>query len=93
MAVVADLGPGDVDVMHEARIIGDDVVKISRPLERADDRIVCAFKDSNHTSFAPSFDSPIRRIRRYSSNDAVAVHRCSDIFRCNENIGLARCFR
>ena len=78
-----------VDVVHKPRIIRDDVVKVSRPLQRAYDRIVSALQDSNHTPFAPSFDPPVRRIARYTHNHAVAVHPCPDIFRRDENVWLA----
>ena len=79
--------------MHEARIIRHNVVKIPRPLQCADDRIVSALEDSNHTPFAPSFDPVMGRIARYTRNHAVAVHGCSNIFRCDENVRLARRFR
>ena len=82
-----------VDVVHEARIIRHNVVKIPRPLQCADDRVVSTLEDSNHTPFAPSFDPVIRRIARYTRNHAVAVHGCPDIFRRDKNVRLARRFR
>ena len=83
----------NVNVMHKPRIIWHDIVKIRRPLECPDDRIVSALRDSNHTAFATSLDAVIRAIARYTRNHAVAVHGCSDVLRCDENIRPARCFR
>src|SRR5437899_623597 len=54
---------------------------------------VFALHDSNHTPFAPSFDTVMRRIARYTRNHAVAMHGCSDVLRGDENICPARCFR
>ena len=79
--------------MHKAWIIRHDIVKIPRPLEGADDRIVSSLEDSNHTTFAPSLDAAIRRIARYTHNHAIAMHGSSDVLRCDENVRFARCFR
>src|SRR5437867_4474764 len=81
-----------VDVVHKPRIVGHDVVKVPRPLQRADDRIVSALQNSNDTSFAPPFDAVMRRIARYARNHAVAMHGCPDVLCCDENIRPARCF-
>src|SRR5262245_31710336 len=45
----------DVNVVHEAWIIRDNVIKIPRPLERPNNGIVRAFQDSNDASFASAF--------------------------------------
>src|SRR5436190_6219147 len=82
----------DIDVVHKPRIIGHDIVKVSRPLQCADDGIVSALQDSNDTSFAPPFDAVIRRIARYARNHAVAMHGCPDILCCDENIRPTGCF-
>src|SRR5947199_4218700 len=90
-AVATDIG-AYINVVHEARVIGHDVVKIPRALESADNRIVSSFQNSNHAPFAPSFDAPKRFIPRYARHHTVAMHGCSNIFRCNENVRLPRHF-
>src|SRR5262245_14244665 len=82
-----------VNIVHETRIIRHHVIKIPRSLQRADDRIVSTFQDSNHAPFATSFYSPGRRFRRNACNDAISMHRYPNVFRRNENVGLARLFR
>ena len=82
-----------VNIVHETRIIRHYVVEIPRPLQRADDRVVSTFKDSNHAPFAASFYPPGRRFERYTRNDTISMHPCADILRRNENVRLARLFR
>src|SRR5437773_4431026 len=81
-----------VNVVHEARVIRHDVIKIPRTLESADNRIVSSFQNSNHAPFATPFDAPIRFILRYARDHTVAMHGCSDVFRRDENVRLPRHF-
>src|SRR3954469_18178523 len=78
----------DINVVHETRIIRHHVIKIPRSLQRADDRVVSTFEDSNHPSFTATLYPPGRRLRRYAHNDTISVHRCTAVFRRNENVGL-----
>src|ERR1044071_9056290 len=82
-----------INVMNDARVIRDYVIKVPRALEGANNCIVRAFQDSNHPPFAPSFDAAMRFIARYTRNHTIAMHRCSDVFRRNENVRSARRFR
>src|SRR6266496_117375 len=79
-------------VVNESRIIRNNVIKISRMLQRPNDRIMSALQNSNYASFAPSSDAAIGCILRDASNYTVPVHGCAGIFRCDENIRLARFF-
>jgi hypothetical protein len=79
--------------MYEARIVRHNIVKIPGPLQCADDRIVSAFQDSNHTPFAPAFNAVRGRIAQYTRNYAIAMHCCSDILSGDKNVRLARFFR
>src|SRR5262245_17342824 len=78
--------------MNDTRVIRDYVVKASRALESANNRIVSAFQYSNHAPFPPSFDAAIRFVPRYARNHTVAMHGCSNVLRRNENVRSARGF-
>jgi hypothetical protein len=78
--------------VHETRIIRHHVIKIPRPLQRADDRVVSTLQDSNHAPFATSFNSPGRRLWRNTRDDTISMHRYPNVFGCNKNVWLARLF-
>jgi hypothetical protein len=81
-----------INVVHDARIIRDHIIKVPRTLESADNRIVSALQDSNHAPLTPPFDAAVRFVRRYSRDHTVAVHGCSGVFRGDENVRLPRHF-
>ena len=74
------------------RIVRDDVKKISRLLQRSDDRIVRAFEDPNH----PALRRPVALFARAyviasdPRHHFVAVHRGAGVFGRNEKILLSR---
>src|SRR6266487_4830922 len=81
-----------INIVHDTRVIRYYVIKVPRALESADNRIVSSFQDSNHAPFAPPFNAAIRFVSRDARNDTVAMHGCSDVFRRNENVRVARRF-
>ena len=79
--------------MNNSRIIWNNVIKIARMLQRSDDGVVRAFQNSNDATLAPSFGSRVGWIASDAHNYAIAVHGCASVFRCDENIRLARFLR
>ncbi len=81
-----------INVVHEPRIIRDDVIEIARMLQRSDNRIARTFQNSNHAALASSlsiFWAPRNRIARDPRDHAIAVHGRAGVLRRDKNIGLA----
>ena len=85
----------DVNVVHDARIVRHDVVKIPGLLKRPDHRLMRALEDANDAALgtiAPAACARIGRIASDPSDDAVAVHGGTGIFGGDEDVALVGIF-
>ena len=64
----------DVDVVDEARVVGDDVVELLRLLQRADDGFIRALEDADHAALAAltRFRATVAAVARV--HESVAIH-------------------
>src|SRR5947209_7836174 len=56
-----------INVVHDARIIRDHIIKVPRTLESAENRIVSALQDANDAPLARQFDSSGRALSPFRS--------------------------
>src|SRR5205809_7350122 len=82
----------NIHVMDDSWIIWNDVMKIPRMLQCANDRIMRPLQNSDYAAFLSSFSASVGLIATNAHNDAIAVHRCTRIFGCDKNVRLARFF-
>ena len=85
----------NVDVAHQPRIVRYDVIKISRVLQRSNNRVACALEDADHASLASIsiFGASLRDLATDPHDDAITVHCSAGVFRRDKNVRLAGFFR
>ena len=85
----------DVDVVDHARVVGDDVGKIARLLEGADDRGMGALEDADDAALGPVVAGARAGeggVARDPGDDAVAVHGGAGVFRRDEDVAFGVIF-